>query len=320
MLFSDAIVLRTDHKFKKWDGKSKPYFGLDLRSIHGQNIDGTGIRIAIIDGMGKKNSVQHKAIDNDRIIKRVMVEGDYDYDNHALVCTSIAVGQAFDDGLHIKPSRGDTADKLSYPGGVAPGAEATVFLVNLNNRKSIIAALDEVVAGDYHVLSMSLVCSKNLGYIAERLEKLEGKTIIVAAAGNSGNNCPVAYPARLPYVISVGSLSDYLKTSGFSPENSLVNTYYCGEVFAPCIDVTGCMLKISTGTSMATPGIAGLVCLFMQCAIKHGYGKQMGKKENMMKLLQKVIEKYDTPNLEYIIKAYKKKKTFDKILGHDYDD
>ena len=105
-----------------------------------------------------------------------------------------------------------------------------------------------------------------------------------------------------------------MKISGFSAENQHVNTYGCGEP----MQIDGLMLKISTGTSMATPGIAGLVCLLMQYAIKCDYEVQMRKTENMMKLPEKVIGKNagkPTHNLEFLIKAHKQKKIFDKILG-----
>ena len=281
-------------------------------SIHDKSIDGTGIRIAIIDQIGPREKfVHHQAIDDNRIEKRVMAEGDYDYSDHALLCTSIAVGRAFN-GLCIDPY-GYNNISLQYPGGIAPGAKATVFLVNYEDPDTISDALNEVYAGDYHVLSISFGKSDNDEGITECLKKLKGKTIIVAAAGNVGNTRPVDYPARLHDVISVGSLDKYFKPSSFSAENKHVNTYYCGEVFAPCRDPTGQMLRHYTGTSMATPGIAGLVCLLMQCAIKHGYDVHMRKKENMMKLLDQVIEKNDgkpTPNLEFIIKAYEEKEIF----------
>ena len=146
------------------------------------------------------------------------------------------------------------------------------------------------------------------------LENFNDKTIIVAAAGYSGNNDSVDHLARLPNVISVGSLDENFKPSGFSQR---VNTYDCGEVFAPC-KIDGLILKIFTGTSMATPGIAGLVCLLMQYAIKCDYEVQMRKTENMMKLPEKVIEKNagkPNHNLEFLIKAHKQKEIFDKILG-----
>ena len=83
-------------------------------------------------------------------------------------------------------------------------------------------------------------------------------------------------------------------------------------------DQTGLMLKISTSTSMATPGIAGLVCLLIQCAIKRDYEVLMRKTENMMKLREKVSKKNAgklTHNLGFLIKAHKQKEIFDKILG-----
>ena len=292
-----------------------------MQLIHKKGIDGTGTRIAIIDTSPVTDPelfVQHSAIEKDRIEIRNKADTISDNNDHAIVCTSIAVGRAFW-GLRINPSGCDNIS-LHYPGGVAPGAKATVFLVNLKNLDTVIAAIDEVNAGDYDVLSLSFGDPDNQDSITECLEKLKGKTIIVAAAGNSGNNRSVAHPAKLPNVISVGSLDDDFKPSGFSAENRHVDTYYCGEVLAPCRDPTGCMLKISIGTSMATAGIAGLVCLLMQCAIKHGYEVQMRKKENMMKLLDKVIEKNDgkpTHNLDFLIKAYEEKETFEWIDIND---
>ena len=353
--FSGSTVFKSDIKFEKWFEDQSLHFGLcdALKSIH-KSIDGTGIRIAIIDGIDKyhpKDSnivFKHKALqetdiaiinmaicdddnhimvvdDNDDAMDVDTTEGEDDdvitnyddYNNHALVCTSIAVGKAFDDGLRVNSSKGVTTT-TPYPGGVAPGATATVFLVDFENFDTVLKALHEVIAGNYHVLSLSWGDHDSNDVFTEHLNKLKDKTIIVAAAGNSGNNYSVEYPARLPNVISVGSLDKNFKVSNFSADNEDVNTYYCGEVFAPCMDPTGLMLKNSTGTSMATPGIAGLVCLLMQCAIKHGYEVQMRKTENMRRLLERVIQNNSgrpTHNLEFLKKAHKKKEIFDEILG-----
>ena len=319
-------IIKSDHKFKPWSTDSEEYFGLDLSLIHDKGIDGTGTKIAIIDVSHAQEptgiQVTHEALrskyERNEIEVKKVADGD-DSEGHALVCTSIAVGKAFTDGLRVDCNEEKNID-LPYPGGVAPGAKATVFLVDMGDINSIKQALDSVCHGDYHVLSMSFGFLDVINEIEDRLERLKDKTIIVAAAGNSGNNVPVSYPARHPGVISVGALDVNFKPSGFSAENKDVDTYYCGEVLAPCSDSTKRMLKISTGTSMATPGIAGLVCLLMQCAKKHGYEAQMKKKENMMKVLNKVVYK-ETPtgkiinNLRFLLKAYKEKETLDNLLA-----
>ena len=111
------------------------------------------------------------------------------------------------------------------------------------------------------------------------LKKFNDKTIIVAEIRATMIQLTIQ---QVPNVISVRSLDENFKPSGFSAENQHVKIYDCGKVFAP-FKIDGLMLKISTGTSMATPRIAGLVCLLMQYAIKHDYEVQMKKTENMMK-------------------------------------
>ena len=91
--------------------------------------------------------------------------------NYALVCTSIAVGEGFIDGLHMDCNDEKMID-LPYPGGIAPGAKATTFIVDLGisillNRRS-----------------MSFECLYDFDEIEDRLERLKDNTIIVAAAGN----------------------------------------------------------------------------------------------------------------------------------------
>ena len=342
--FSGLTVCKRDFKSMSWFKGQKIYFGLcyPLKLIH-ESIDGTGIRIAIIEeidiyhpsdykilkhkALEKTNTVikdmaiydndNHMAVDDNNDAMDVdTTEGNYDhYDNHALVCTSIAVGKAFDDGWCLDCTKGiNTA--TSYPGGVAPGAKATVFLVNIKKFDTVIKALREVIDGNYHVLSLSWRLPENNDIMTKCLQKLNDRTIIVAAAGNSGNNDPVEYPAKLSNVISVGSLDENFKVSSFSADNKDVNTYYCGELFAPCMDPTFRKLSKSTGTSMATPGIAGLVCLLMQCAVNHGYESPMRKTENMRKLLEKVIQNdagRPIPNLNFLIEAHQNEEIFHDI-------
>ena len=84
------------------------------------------------------------------------------------------------------------------------------------------------------MLLLSCGGPNNIDVVTKCLEKLNNKTIIVDAAGNSGNNDSVDHPARLPNVISVSSLDENFKPPGFSAENQHVNTYDYGKVFAPC--------------------------------------------------------------------------------------
>ena len=89
---------------------------------------------------------------------------------------------------------------------------------------------------------------------------IERQTILLAAAGNKGNNDPVDFPAGHPAVISVGSLNTYSKVSEFSAENPVLISITVGNNWH-FSHPNQKLLKFSMGTSIATPGIAGLVCL-----------------------------------------------------------
>ena len=100
-------------------------------------------------------------------------------------------------------------------------------------------------------------------HLIEKLFSL--KVIIVAAAGNYGDNKQTLFPADHPNVFSVGALNIYNKPAALTPSCD-IDVYAPGtKIAAPLVhkDIHDGM-EITQGTSCATPAIAGLVALKIQ--------------------------------------------------------
>jgi subtilisin family serine protease len=110
-----------------------------------------------------------------------------------------------------------------------------------------------------HVINMSLGSDDNSTPVAEAASYAAARNVLlVAAAGNQGLN-RVQYPARLPEVVCVGATD----RSGRLAEYSNYGAHQ--DVVAPGSEVRSCWTGggygVASGTSMASPQVAGVAAL-----------------------------------------------------------
>jgi hypothetical protein len=129
---------------------------------------------------------------------------------------------------------------------------------------SILAGINWAIANRCAVISMSLGAQTPVqaAYTAAGAAALSNGLLIVAAAGNA--NQPTGAPANSPTIMAVASLDNNLRRSSFSNFGKI-------EIAAPGRDVFSSVPRptrygTKTGTSMATPHVAGCAALWAQSA------------------------------------------------------
>ncbi len=136
--------------------------------------------------------------------------------------------------------------------GYSTGASA--FL----STSDIIQAITYAIDNDADVINMSFAGAE-LDVLDDILDLADSVGIVlVAAAGNNGSSTPT-YPAALPQVIAVGSIADNDTKSSFSNYGTWVDIVAPGSWIMST--TPGNQYGIKSGTSMASPHVAGIAAL-----------------------------------------------------------
>lgn len=150
--------------------------------------------------------------------------------------------------------------------GVAPKVE--IFSIKAFDQKGrgqvsdIIDALNWCVEKKVHVINMSFGFDMRSRALQRAIRQVhEHNIVMVAAAGNSGGDNSVTYPAKYPEVIAVAACDSKSNVASFSSSGPEVN------IIAPGVDIQstyiGQSYKVLNGTSMACPHVTGAVALLL---------------------------------------------------------
>ena len=238
-------------------------WGLQATGALLTSADGSGIRVAVLDtGVATNHpDLRSRIAAAQSFIAGETVEDGHGHGTHC--CGTVA---------------GPLAPAVGRRYGVAPGVQLHVGKVLSNAGRgadrSILAGIEWALRGGCSVISMSLgsdVATVSPTYETVGRRALQASALIVAAAGNNGRRPQsagfVGQPANAPSILAVGAIDGgmsiaYFSSSSAAPPGGQV------DVAAPGVDVysaapTGGYQKMS-GTSMATPHVAGLAALHAQ--------------------------------------------------------
>jgi subtilisin family serine protease len=268
---AEAIVAAVDESQATW--------GLQVTKVVNCCRTGRGIRVAVLDtGFDE----QHPDYAGRTITTRSFIAGEAAQDGHGhgTHCIGSALGAKCPG---VRPRYGIAYESEIYAGKVLSNAGS-------GSDTGILAGIEWAVQNKCAVISMSLGAATRPGQkfsqVYERVARRAQQkgTLIIAAAGNESRRPgvvnPVGHPANCPSIMAVAAMDVQgavarFSNRGINPDGGQI------DIAGPGVDVHSSWpvptrYRRISGTSMATPHVAGIAALYAE-ADRSARGAALGR-------------------------------------------
>jgi subtilisin family serine protease len=267
-LLSDGAAYTASSAMKLTDARNT--WAVQACKVHKSKRTGRGVRIAILD-----TGFDHTHPDfAGRIITKksfVTNSSDSDVQGHGTHCIGISCGPRSPKNV---PRYGVAYEAEIYAGKVL-GDDG------LGTDRSVLAGMTWALENRCEIISMSLGSATSIGDLPnEDYEHvgqvcLDAGSIVIAAAGNESERpgliAPVGAPANASTILAVAAIDSNFAIAKFSCGK--INQGQEVDIAAPGVDILstlpGGKYEKWSGTSMATPYVAGIAALIAQSNVKY---------------------------------------------------
>lgn len=249
---NDTVFRASDEYSDSWGVQ---YIG--SQAVHEQNINGTGVKIAILDTGIDYN---HPDLINN-------YKGGYDFVFNDADPMDDTTGPTINShGTHVA---GIIAAQNNGIGtvGVAPKADIYAIKVldggGFGQASLIISGIEWAMTNSIDIISMSIESIEDNSAVHDAIDASNNSGILLVAAGGNNNSGTgsVKYPAAYEPVIAVTANDQNGMKAGFSPIGQKI------EVSAPGVNVLSTIIGggygSRSGTSMAAPHVTGAAALIL---------------------------------------------------------